>query len=88
LPRAVWRAFGSLDAAQALAALDEGDTLMVVRLDRLARSTRDLLNILHELGDKGASFQEPARLLGRHHHAAWPVDAHHLGRSGRVRAQR
>ena len=40
-----------------LAALDEGDTLMVVRLDRLARSTRDLLNILHEVGDKGASFK-------------------------------
>ena len=28
---------------KALAALDDGDTLMVVRLDRLARSTRDLL---------------------------------------------
>ena len=42
---------------KALAALDEGDTLTVVRLDRLARSTRDLLNILHEVGDKGASFK-------------------------------
>ena len=42
---------------KALGALDEGDTLMVVRLDRLARSTRDLLNILHEVGDKGASFK-------------------------------
>src|SRR6516225_7074485 len=42
---------------KALAALDEGDTLMVVRLDRLARATRDLLNILHEVGDKGASFK-------------------------------
>jgi hypothetical protein len=27
---------------KALAALDEGDTLVVVRLDRLARSTSDL----------------------------------------------
>jgi hypothetical protein len=26
-------------------------------MDRLARSTRDLLNILHEIGDKGASFK-------------------------------
>jgi DNA invertase Pin-like site-specific DNA recombinase len=42
---------------RALAALDDGDTLMVVRLDRLARSTRDLLNILHEVGDKRASFK-------------------------------
>jgi DNA invertase Pin-like site-specific DNA recombinase len=29
-----------------LAALDAGDVLMVTRLDRLARSTRDLLNTL------------------------------------------
>ena len=42
---------------KALAALDDGDTLIVVRLDRLARSTRDLLNILHEVGDKRASFK-------------------------------
>jgi DNA invertase Pin-like site-specific DNA recombinase len=32
---------------KALAALGEGDTLIVTRLDRLARSTRDLLNVLH-----------------------------------------
>jgi DNA invertase Pin-like site-specific DNA recombinase len=42
---------------KAINALGEGDTLMVVRLDRLARSTRDLLNILHEVGEKGASFK-------------------------------
>jgi DNA invertase Pin-like site-specific DNA recombinase len=29
----------------------------VVRLDRLARSTRDLLNVLHEVGEKGALFK-------------------------------
>ena len=32
--------------AKALAALQTGDVLLVTRLDRLARSTRDLLNIL------------------------------------------
>src|SRR5262249_21365820 len=32
--------------ARALAALREGDVLVVTRLDRLARSTRDLLNVL------------------------------------------
>ena len=32
--------------AKALAALQEGDVLVVTRLDRLARSTHDLLNIL------------------------------------------
>jgi DNA invertase Pin-like site-specific DNA recombinase len=42
---------------KALAALGEGDTLIVTRLDRLARSTRDLLNVLHEIGESGASFK-------------------------------
>jgi DNA invertase Pin-like site-specific DNA recombinase len=37
--------------------IDAGDTLIVTRLDRLARSTRDLLNVLHELVEKGASFR-------------------------------
>jgi DNA invertase Pin-like site-specific DNA recombinase len=32
--------------AKAIAALQTGDVLLVTRLDRLARSTRDLLNIL------------------------------------------
>ena len=32
--------------AKALAALSPGDVLLVTRLDRLARSTRDLLNVL------------------------------------------
>ena len=31
--------------AKAIAALGEGDVLLVTRLDRLARSTRDLLNV-------------------------------------------
>jgi DNA invertase Pin-like site-specific DNA recombinase len=31
---------------KAIAAVAKGDTLIVTRLDRLARSTRDLLNIL------------------------------------------
>ncbi len=35
---------------KAIAALDPGDVLMVTRLDRLARSTRDLLNTLAEIG--------------------------------------
>ncbi|HVC59646.1 MAG TPA: recombinase family protein [Acetobacteraceae bacterium] len=40
-----------------LAALDEGDVLMVTRLDRLARSTRDLLNTLATITGKGAGFR-------------------------------
>src|SRR2546429_7163448 len=37
---------------KAVTALDEGDTLMVVRLDRLGPSTRDLPHILHQIGRK------------------------------------
>lgn len=36
------------------------DVLIVTRLDRLARSTRDLLNILDRLGQQGASFKSLA----------------------------
>jgi DNA invertase Pin-like site-specific DNA recombinase len=40
-----------------LAALDAGDVLLVTRLDRLARSTRDLLNTLAAVTDKKAGFR-------------------------------
>jgi DNA invertase Pin-like site-specific DNA recombinase len=43
--------------ARALAALDPGDVLVVTRLDRLARSTRDLLNVLASIAAKGAAFR-------------------------------
>lgn len=43
--------------ARVIARLDEGDVLMVVRLDRLARSTRDLLNMLGAMADKKAGFK-------------------------------
>ena len=36
--------------ARLLAELDDGDTVVVTRLDRLARSTRDLLNTLAAIG--------------------------------------
>jgi DNA invertase Pin-like site-specific DNA recombinase len=36
--------------------LADGDVLMVTRLDLLARSTRDLLNILAQMGERGAGF--------------------------------
>lgn len=34
-----------------------GDTLVVVKLDRLGRSTRDVLNLVHELDQKAASLR-------------------------------
>src|SRR5262249_31394310 len=36
---------------------ESGDVLVVTRLDRLARSTRDLLNILDAIGKAGAGFR-------------------------------
>jgi DNA invertase Pin-like site-specific DNA recombinase len=42
---------------KALAALQAGDTLIVTRLDRLARSTRDLLNTLDAIGKADAGFR-------------------------------
>jgi DNA invertase Pin-like site-specific DNA recombinase len=42
---------------RALEALNEGDLLLVTRLDRLARSTRDLLNVLATISAKGAGFK-------------------------------
>lgn len=39
-----------------IASLKAGDVLVVTRLDRLARSTGDLLNLMKDLSSKGASF--------------------------------
>jgi DNA invertase Pin-like site-specific DNA recombinase len=40
--------------------LSPGDRVVVVRLDRLARSTRDLLNIIHQIDEAGAEFRSLA----------------------------
>src|SRR5262245_4262453 len=45
------------ELAKVIRRLEPGDVLMVVRLDRLARSTRDLLNVLDEIGKRGAGFR-------------------------------
>jgi DNA invertase Pin-like site-specific DNA recombinase len=41
------------ELAKLLKRLDAGDVLLVTRLDRLARSTRDLLNILDTVAKAG-----------------------------------
>jgi DNA invertase Pin-like site-specific DNA recombinase len=43
--------------ARLIAVLTRGDVLVVTRLDRLARSTRDLLNLLAAICERGASFK-------------------------------
>lgn len=45
------------ELAKLIKNLNKGDTLVVSRLDRLARSTRDLLNILDALGKRGVGFK-------------------------------
>jgi DNA invertase Pin-like site-specific DNA recombinase len=42
---------------RALDQLAKGDVLMVTRLDRLARSTRDLLNAIETIAKAGAGFR-------------------------------
>jgi DNA invertase Pin-like site-specific DNA recombinase len=46
--------------ARAIVALCPGDVLLVTRLDRLARSTRDLLNVLDAVAKAGAGFKSLA----------------------------
>jgi DNA invertase Pin-like site-specific DNA recombinase len=49
-----------IELAKAMRRIEADDMLIVTRLDRLARSTRDLLNILHQLAEKGTKFKSLA----------------------------
>src|SRR5262245_14883761 len=49
--------------ARCLASPEAGDVLVVTKLDRLARSTRDLLNTLAAISDKGLA-SNPSVILG------------------------
>ena len=53
---------GRGELASILEFIRPGDVLIVVKLDRLGRNTRDVLNLVHELEEKGASLRvlEPA----------------------------
>src|SRR4051812_23301840 len=48
---------GRTELATVLQFLRPGDTLVVVKLDRLGRSTRDVLNIVHEIEQRGAHLR-------------------------------
>ena len=56
---------------RAVRQLEAGDVLMVTRLDRLARSTRDLLNTLAAITSKKAGF--------RSLEDAWATPPRHTG---------
>jgi len=77
---------GRREFERLIKALVPGDTVVVTKLDRLARSSRDLHNILHEL-------QEWLRLcftwreLVRHYDRRREVSYDNHGRYCRVRAQ-
>jgi len=45
------------ELAKVIRRLEPGDALVVTRLDRLARSTHDLLNVLATIGERQASFR-------------------------------
>ena len=45
------------ELAKVMRRLEPGDVLVVTRLDRLARSTHDLLNVLATIGERQASFR-------------------------------
>jgi DNA invertase Pin-like site-specific DNA recombinase len=47
---------GRPEFAKLMKALLPGDTVAVTKLDRLARSSRDLQNILHELAERSCGF--------------------------------
>src|ERR1700733_9099018 len=53
---------GRSELASILEFIRSDDVLIVVKLDRLGRNTRDVLNLVHELEEKGASLRvlEPA----------------------------
>ena len=48
---------GRTELENLMAFLRKGDTLLVTRIDRLARSLRDLQNIVHELKAKGVTLK-------------------------------
>jgi len=70
-----------------LAALDAGDVLMVVRLDRLVRSTRDLLNTLAAIADRKAGFRSLGDTWADTTTAHGRLMLTVLGGAGRVRAR-
>jgi DNA invertase Pin-like site-specific DNA recombinase len=47
----------SLRPLKAIGRLEPSDVLVVTRLDRLARSTRDLLNVIAAIAERGAGFK-------------------------------
>src|SRR5436190_2279929 len=61
--------------ARLVKSLTKGDVVIVTRLDRLARSTRDLLNLLASIAEKGAGFKSLGDAWADTNDCAWPSHA-------------
>jgi DNA invertase Pin-like site-specific DNA recombinase len=69
------------ELAKVVRRLEPGDVLVVTRLDRLARSTRDLERLGGPIHARGR-VQIPTGYLGRHHDGAWTAHADDLRGAG------
>ena len=58
------------ELAKLLHKIESGDVLVVTRLDRLARSTRDLLNVIAALTERGAGSPSDPWVWGQRDEAA------------------
>src|SRR5215831_19551739 len=67
---------GREELATLLQFLREGDTLVVTRIDRLARSLRDLQNSVHDLRQRGVAL----KATERHQHRGGQVLPRHAWR--------
>ena len=72
--------------ATAIETLGPGDVLMVTRIDRLARSTLDLLNLVNGLVERRHRLSLAWRPLARHDQPAIPLSSGRLRRPSRVGA--
>jgi hypothetical protein len=72
-------------AIDALDQLTPGDVVMVTRLDRLARSTRDLLNTLAAITGRKAGFRSLGDAWADTTTAHGRFDVDRFRRAGRVR---
>jgi DNA invertase Pin-like site-specific DNA recombinase len=59
---------GRSELETVLSFIRPGDTLVVVKMDRLGKSTRDVLNLVHELDQKGAALRVLEHRLFRRIH--------------------
>ena len=78
---------GRREFERLMKALVPGDTVVVTKLDRLARSSRDLQNILHELQALFLRLPIAWGNVVRHHDRRWPPNADDHGWPRRVRAR-